>query len=256
MTDWIGVGTISTPSTGLGTISRATLRREICRELHMPFMRKYNGALTVDASPAPTTTSIGCTSLTQEKGFWEDQWWFSINHDETRLIVDFEPASNKLTFEYPGTLPKSGDLFEIHTIWNANEIHGAINRAIEDAYPSFFDVVTDETLILREDTLNYDLSSLTYVPWIMTKVWVENPASIMRGIVSSAAAGTLIDSSAVFTGVDSSYVVSIYAGTGAGQIRAISSITGTTQLNLASDWTTTPDTTIKVCSMGHIRTVI
>jgi hypothetical protein len=79
----------------------------------------------------------------------------------------------------------------------------------------------------------------------MTKVWIENADRISTGKVISAAAGTLVDTSANFTGVTSSYLVSIYSGKGAGQLRTVGSITGTTQLNVTSNWTTTPDSTSK-----------
>ncbi len=242
---WAGTGTlISTPS-GFGTSTRSTLRRDICRELQMPFMRKYGGFSVVAASPAPTVSSIADNKLTQENHHWKNQWWYSVTKDEVRLITAFKADSNELVFEYPATLPVAGDTYEIHSIWNADEIHAAINRAIEDAYPSFFDVVTDETLVIKENTLEYSLTGLTYSPWIITKVWVENADRIGMGKVTSAAAGTLVDTNTNFTGITSSYLVSIYSGKGAGQLRTVGSITGTTQLNVTSNWITTPDSTSK-----------
>lgn len=239
------VGTVITPPSGLGVVSRAELRRAICRELQMPFFRRFkNGYSTVAASPAPTTTTHADNSLTQDYEFWNEQWWYSTTNDEVRLVTNFDAATNKLQLEYAATLPVSGDIYELHSIWNAYEIHAAINRAIEDAYPTFFDVVTDESLVLKEDTLEYSLSSFTYTPWIIAKVWVENPTSIMRGTASSATSTSLTDSSGNFAKVTTAWKLSIYDGTGAGQIRSVTSVTGTTQINVAA-WTTTPDTTSK-----------
>jgi hypothetical protein len=53
-----------------------------------------------------------------------------------------------------------------------------------------------------------------------------------------------VDTAADFSDVTTNYIVSIYEGTGKGQQRAITSITGTTQLNMLA-WTTNPDSTSK-----------
>jgi len=102
----------------------------------------------------------------------------------------------------------------------------------------------DQSLVLKEDTLEYDLTG--FDPWIITKVWLEQNHNRQVGMVTSAAATTLIDSTANFSSVTTAYYVSIYDGTGAGQIRAVAGVTGTTQLNVVT-WTTTPDTTSKYC---------
>ena len=245
MTDWIGVGTISTSGTGLGTVSRATLRRDICRELHMPFIRRTGtGYSTVDASPAPTTTSFGDDALAQEDDHWNGQWYYNATNGDVRKIVDFRSRDNSVLFEYAATLPVSGDTYEIHSIWNAHELHAAINRAIEDAFPSFFDYVTDETLIFKSKTLNYALSSLTYAPWVMSKIWAEHNNTKITGTATAGASGSITDSAAKFGSVEAGWLVSIYEGTGIGQLRTVSSATSTV-ISVSASWTTTPDTTSK-----------
>jgi len=210
----------------------------------MPFIRRTGGSSTITATP--TTTSFIDSKLVQDLDYWKGQWYFHIGTGSVRLITRFDNALKKVTLEYATTAaPLVADEYEIHSIWNAYEIHTAINRAIADAYPSFFDVVTDETTILKEDTLAYSLSSLTTAPWIMAKVWLENSSSVMRGTATAGAAGSITDSNANFTGVNSNYKVSIYDGTGAGQIRSVATLTGTTQINVSAMWTTNPDSTSK-----------
>ena len=68
-----------------------------------------------------------------------------------------------------------------------------------------------------------------------------SPVVIDSGTATSAAAGTLVDSTANFTG-DENYHVRITGGTGSGQWRRISSLTGTTQLNITPNWDITPST--------------
>lgn len=238
------VGTIISAPGSLGTVTRPTIRRAICRELHMPFMRRMkNGYSTATASSTPTLTFTD-SSLAQEDDYWNGQWWYNVTNDEVRKVIDFRADTDTIRLEYAATAIDTNDVYEIHSIWNAYELHDVINRAIEDAYPSFFDVVTDETIILKEEVLEYSLASLTYSPWIMTKIWIENPDSVIRGTATASGATSLTDSSANFTGVDTNWKISIYAGTGAGQLRDVSSLTGTTQINVSA-WTTTPDTTSK-----------
>jgi len=226
------------------TSTRAQLRRLVCTELQMPFIRRTGGSSTITASP--TTTSFIDSKLVQDLDYWKGQWYFHITTGSVRLITRFDNALKKVTLEYATTAaPLVADEYEIHSVWNAYEIHTAINRAIADAYPSFFDVVTDETMVLKEDTLSYSLSALTSLPWIMTKVWLEQPDSVIRGTCTSGAVGYIADTSADFTAVTTNYKMSIYAGTGAGQVRSVTSKTGTTQLNTSTVWTTAPDSTSK-----------
>ena len=240
----------------LPTSTRAELRRAICGELGMEFFRRYPAYLTCDSGS--TTTMIKDSDLTQADDAWKNMWFYisanvststgatlDDNVGEVRLIDTFSNIDNALTLDRG--LPQAAtkyDRYEIHDVWNAYEIHNAINRAIRDGMPDFFDVITDETLALKEDTLEYDISSLTYRPWIVSEVWIERPHNSVTGTVTSAASTTLVDTSANFSNVNTKYKVSIYDGTGSGQLRAVTSITGTTQLNVAA-WTTTPDSTSK-----------
>jgi hypothetical protein len=113
------------------------------------------------------------------------------------------------------------------------------------AFPFFFDTNMDENLILKEDTLEYSLAD--FDPWIITKVWLENNHNRIVGTATAGAATSLTDSTANFTGVTSSYKLSIYDGTGAGQLRSVSSLTGTTVINVSAAWTVNPNSTSKYC---------
>ena len=233
--------------------SRVELRRALCSELMMPFFRRYNTYLTSDSDSS--SDAIVDADLTQDEDFWKGMWYYCVsdttsgstgNIGAVRLIDHFQNSANKLLLEYntPVT-PSSANQCEIHTIWNAFELHNAINRAIQDAYPAFYDIVSDETLVVQEDTTAYSLSALTYRPWVVSEVWVEQPTDSMSGTATSSSATSLVDTSANFTNVTTSgWYVSIYDGTGKGQLRAITSRTGTTQVNVAA-WTTNPDTTSK-----------
>lgn len=239
-----GSGTLSlvTSLFGTQTVTRTELRRAICQELHMPFMRRTNGYSVVGANP--TTTTITDTNLAQEDDYWKGQWWYNVTQDHVRKIVRFIASSDTLKFEYPVAIPVAGNIYEIHSIFNAFEIHGAINRAIEDAFPAFFDYISDYTNIIQEDTLRYQISNLIHVPWKVTKVWVEHNEEKITGTATSGGASTLTDSGSKFGEVTSGWLVSIYGGTGTGQIRIVDSATAT-EITVTSAWTTNPDSTSK-----------
>lgn len=241
----------------LPTTNRAELRRAIASEVGMEFSRRYPSYLTCDTGS--TGAYIVDSDLTQSDDAWKNMWFFiSANNStstgatiddnvgEVRLIDRFSNKDNRLYFERP--LPQAAtqyDQYEIHDIWNAYEIHNAINRAIRDGMPNFFDMITDQTLVLKEDVLEYDISGLTYRPWIISEIWLEQPYNALTGTATAGASTSLTDSSADFSDATAGWLVSIYDGTGTGQLRTISSVTGTTQLNVSAAWTTNPSTDSK-----------
>lgn len=233
------------------TYTREELRRAITLELGMQFPKRYpDGYLTCDSGSS--STSIVAAELAQDDDFWNNSWIFCAADtavaalvDEVRQVTDFTSTGAALSLEYalPGT-PSSVTQFEIHNIFNALEIHQAINRAIQTGLPYFYDIVEDETLIYQEDVLSYTISSLSNIPWIVSEIYIEQPSASLIGVATAGAATSLTDTTADFTNVAAGWLLSIYDGTGKGQLRTITSVTGTTQLNVAA-WTTNPDTTSK-----------
>jgi hypothetical protein len=214
----------------------------------MPFFRRYsNGYLEADSGT--TADKIIDTSLTQKDGFWNGSWFYGVSTQEVSAIRAFESAGNTFRLEVPTALAlAAGDDYEIHSIWNAVDIKHALNRAIQDASQIWFDSVTDETLILQEDKLDYDISGLSSKVWILNKVFIENRANIQRGVIVSSTNDTFtVENSTVMSAITSNYSnwrISIYDGTGRGQIRTLSSVSGA-QGTISAVWTTNPDTSSK-----------
>lgn len=228
------------------TITLAALRRAIARELQMPFARRYSAGF-LDADSGGSTTKFVDSVLAQKDNFWNGSWFYRVASQESSLIRAWESANNSGNLEAAVTTVASGDDYEIHTHWNAYEIHHAINRAISDAGRVWPNTVTDETLILQTDKLDYDLTALSIRPWILAKLFIENRGNVKRGTVVSATSTTAtLESSSLFTDIVTyaNWRISIYEGTGAGQIRTLSASSGA-QLTGLTAWTTTPDSTSK-----------
>lgn len=248
------------------TITRAAIRKTICRELGMPFYRYYNAALTADAATSGVDKLVD-TDLTQPEHYWEGSWIFSPTTEEVRQVVAFESGVNMLVPDRDFTTsPSTATEYELQTGWNAYEIHQAIDRAIDEAFPNFFTIQEDETLIVQEDKLDYALTQgtnstnggdtyLTYVPYRILRIEFEQPHNAQTGTAQAGAATTITASAtADLSDVASNpthYLVSIYDGTGKGQFRRPTSASNTTKVVTIStgttDWVTTPSTDSKYC---------
>ncbi len=230
---------------GAPTITLQNLRRAVCRELRMPFFRRVGNSSACDASS--TTTKILDTALLQKDGYWDNSFIYWIDTQTTSLISHFSANDHSLLLERSvGETPTTGDLFEIHSIWSADDIHDAINRAINSSRQAFFSPTVNETLCFKEDVQQYDISGLTVVPWILNKVFLEYTVNAIEFTASAGAATSVTAPAGVsLTDVTSSWFVTLYDGTGAGQVRQVVSVAG--QVITVAAWTTTnPSTDTKV----------
>ena len=238
------------------TNSLQALRQLIARELRFPFFTKYGIAQTVDATSSVTAPVDA--ALTQSDDYWNGDFFYHITSQSSRQITDFVASTDTLTLEYALAAITTADTYEIHSIWNAYDIHAAINRAIEQASKSFPDTVVDESLVLEEDQLAYTISGLTKKPWVVSKLWVERNTNTIRGTATSGAVTHLTDTALIgaVADVNTNWKISIYAGTGSGQIRGVTAASNTTgAVTPDSNWTTAPDTTSKYALWNPLEQV-
>lgn len=225
------------------------LRREICKELKMPFYQRFPDGSVMTGTP--TTLKFNDANLIQQDGFWKRSWIYIVDGDaagDSRMVTDFQASDESVYPEYAfSATPAVGAAYELLSIFSATDIHGAINRAIDDGYPSFFDVVMDETIVIKEDTIQYSLTSLSTSVWRVLRIWLERATTSITGVVDSATSTTLIDSELIgnLGDVDTNWDISIYDGTGAGQLRDVSSVDDSTGEVTVTAWTTDPDSTSK-----------
>jgi hypothetical protein len=229
------------------TTTRAALRQAIGTELAMPFYIRFGTQLNCDTSANTTTTAIADAHLVQANDFWNGNWCWDATQLTARYISDYALTNGVLTLESALPLTAatgSGDAYEITSVFSPAEIHSAINRAIADGFPSFFDEITDETIVVQEDKLSYDLTGLTTRPWIIYKIFVEMNSEVIRGTATAGGATSITDSTQDFSDLTTAYKVSIYAGTGTGQCKAVVSGTAGGVINVAA-FSPSPDTTSK-----------
>jgi hypothetical protein len=229
------------------TLTLQQLRRLLARRLKMPFFQRIGDSSTLTASTT-TTAARDSAKLGQPDDYWNGSFLYNVTRGEAAYISDFTDLNNEATLEQVITSQASGDTYEIHSIWSAYELRDAINAALRNAFPAFFNYVADESLVVCEDKLSYALSGLSTAPHRLLQVFLEHNDSGTRGVVDSAAVGSITDSAlAGFlseAGVTAGWLISIYKGTGAGQLRTVSTANNTTgQVDVSVNWGTTPDAT-------------
>jgi|GEM_PF-2727731 len=236
------------------TSTRAALRQEIARRTNMDFALRIGASST--ATDGGTNELIDTNRLRQADDFWNGAWLYIVNDTsgtdndgEVRLISDFTSDTRSIAVVEPFSAAIANtDEYEIHSPWNALQIHDAINDAIDDGFPEFFDTVMDETVVHLEDTMAYDLPT-GIAPYYVTKVWIEEVSDKSRGTASSGSSITLVDSTQSWTNdAFNNMTVAIYDGTGKGQFATITDTTAGTTLTVAA-WsgtgTTSPSTDSK-----------
>jgi hypothetical protein len=200
------------------------------------------------ADTGSTATKIIDAALAQKDKYWNGNFLYWIDTQTSSYINAFTANDHSLLLEKSvGETPTAGDKYEIHSIWNAEDIHDSINRAIKSSRQSFFISHVDENKCRAEDIQQYDISGLSVVPWILNKIYQEVPRNPIRFVAASAAATSITAPAGVdLTSVVAGWIVTVYDGTGAGQVKTVSAVAGQQISTGVVAWTTTPDTTSKV----------
>lgn len=207
-----------------------------------------------DPSATGTVTSgtLTTTVIDTARDEIDDRWnnkWVYIDTDaggvapqgQERKITDFANSTGTMTVDIAFTAaPTTGDTYSLREAFSRAQYVVAINHAIGDGTRAFGTVSVDETTVIKSDTLNYSLP--TGCKHIY-QVWVEEPDSEDSGTATSGGNLTLTDTGKSWTTNDwAAYELRVYDGTGAGQVRTISSNTATI-LTVSVAWTTNPDST-------------
>jgi len=224
------------------TKTRAQLRRDLAVRLMMPFaIRMPDGYGTVSAAGTDVQL-IDTVNLLQPNDFWNGQWAYIMGTTERlRKITDFALTGSIATLEYklPAVL-STADTYEIHSVFNAIEMNSAINQAIEEGFPAFFDTTEDTSLVVEENKLEYDLTALTSPAFLLHELYIERPAvRIYATAVSGTFATpttTIVLDPADLSQVDTNWRISCYKGAGEGLQAAVVTVDdGTNTITVTAD---------------------
>ncbi len=234
------------------TATRRALRDRIATRLGMRFFRDYGGSSQMDSASSDFSSFVD-NQLTQPDDWWNSAWLYVPDGGspapggDVRRVVDFNEYEDRAYLDRPlSGAPAANREYQLFDIFSPHEIHSAINSANREGAKAFpGSTVQENDICIVERTLEYDLTGPAPAPWRTYNVWVEIPRTVIRGVPTAATSTTLSDTlNSPFANVRAGISkVSIYAGTGAGQVRTVSAKTNS-QLTVSS-WTTTPDTTSK-----------
>jgi len=222
------------------SVTRAQLRRSIGVRTRQPFFERYNSGYLTASSVGPTSL-VDQGNLKQEDDFWNGQYLYLPGYDISRVISGFVSSTGTLRFREPISGNITDKRYEIWGQFSAHDVNAAINQAILDSWPFFFDSVR-EYIVIKYGT-NSRLS-LSKTARFIYRVAVENVA-LEHGTVTSTPSRQdyLVDSSKSF---DSSYIgkeVRIHKGTSAGDRRVITEVINSSTVKVASAFTSRLDTT-------------
>jgi len=243
--------------------TRQALRRNIGavtrQESYLRFAN-LNGVLPItDPVGSTNTTTIIRSSdhLLQDTDHWKGKWAYVVTDSEERPIVG-SSSDGELLLDYPlSAAPTSDDELEIWGTWPPSLIHLAINRAIREGNDFWPNIVTAETMIVQEDKLVYGLAASDFNqqseddypnPKGILSVWLERSDNVKRGQVTAEVISTAIyalddTDTEPDTTASSDWLVSIYAGTGRGQLRQVTSWSSDGRIAWDTAMAPGPDTT-------------
>ena len=242
------------------TFTRTSIRRSIGRMARMEFFMRYgSGNSVLCDSETSTATAIisfdntdgGAVSLPQDSDFWVGGWLFDLAQSEERIIT-VSNSSGQITAEYGFSLPaSSGDSFEIWDLWPPSDVHAKMNMSLRNTWRTFPNVVTAETIVMQEGVVRYGLldSDMTQpdatnpsVAYVL-QLHMERNSRIRRGqVTSTGTATTFTDANFPFdsdTTLDSDYLIGIYAGPGAGQLRQVNTVDSNLLFTVDTDYAAT-----------------
>jgi hypothetical protein len=219
------------------TTSRQTLRRRIARLLKEPFFEYVPDGYIAPTDNGGTGYAVigtGYDDLFPEDGMWKRNFLLVIHADgttEERRITSYTAANGRIEVQPAlSTATLTTDTLEIHSRTSATRKHEAINWALENAYPHFWQ---EEYWRLCIPEGYGRLTSAEHLPTDWKKVnsiWLE-PALQQSGpyTATSVTTTTLTDSTQNWAVNQwAGYEAALVRGEGVGQIGTILSNTATT----------------------------
>ncbi len=229
----------------------------MARSVRESVFRRVGGEISISGSTA--VNNFSATALGKITTTFGVPYGFAYCHyttdgaapqgEELEIVNFISDGTNGYAYVAPSPSAQfaAGDKVELHELWSVAEKQDALNRAIDDAWPAFYQEVVDETIIIQKFKREYSLSALTIRPRHLVGAYIEPLFRVGIGKATGGSTSTLIDTAIDYSTTmeaGKTYEIAIYYGTGAGQAATIASYTaGTHTFNLVGTWAIAPDTT-------------
>lgn len=255
------------------TTNLTELRRELSRVMREPFFRRIGDHRPIAYAAANALADTALGRFDPSEG-WPYAFAYVPATGDQREITNFL-SDGTVGYAYVSpnwsVTPGVGYDYEIHSIWSAQEKTDALNHAVHDCWPAFYDVLTDETTVIQKWKKEYDLLNLSDHTRHIMGVFIEPMWKVdqYRGASPVNVQSPDVGSSGTFGGVtylvlydpfvystSLMYEIRIVSGTGAGQTANVVFDSNSTSVHVVLDrlLSTPPDNTSVVNIYQILRT--
>jgi len=181
------------------TTNLKDLRRELSRVMREPFFRRIGDSRPVSYAAADQFADSALGRFDASEG-WPYAFAYIPSTGEQREIIDFA-SDGSVGYAYVSpdwtVTPGVGYEYEIHSIWSAQEKTDALNHAVHDCWPAFYEVLTDESTVIEKWKKEYSLLHLANHTRHIMGVFIEPMWKVNQGVgcVSSGVLLSNIDTS-------------------------------------------------------------
>jgi hypothetical protein len=219
--------------------TRAALRRELGVRTGQLYFKRFGGSAGTASANGTTTTLIDTVRLKEADDFWNQDWIYFPASDEVREISDFDNATSKATWLAPATSTVATTAYEIWSQFSPNEVHSALDYALNNAWPYFFEVGNDETTCLIGDAGMTATIPTTNTVRRLCEVYLKVYDGFASTVTTVGGAATqLTDASPPrdFAATDVGKVVCIYEDddNNAGEVRSVTAYVSASELTTAA----------------------
>jgi hypothetical protein len=160
------------------------IRQELSRRLNEPVMRRVGTEISLSGSIAANSFhATALANLTTNWGVAYASAYVSYTTDSgaplgQELEIQSFRSDGSVGYAYTGGRSFSpaldaSDRVEIHEFFTVQQLLDATNQAIRDAWPAFYTITKDETLIMEKFKREYDLTGLAVRPRHLIGAYIE-----------------------------------------------------------------------------------
>lgn len=226
--------------------TRTTLRRNLGKRLGQPFFRKFGGVAGAASANGTTTTLVDTSRLREGENYWRGSYIYLPTTDEIREISAF--SNGTIVWHAPiASATTASQAYEVWSQFTPQEVHEALNRALQSGWPQLFMTTVDESVPIQTDKgFVYTLPTTNTIRRLC-EVWMMVYPSVTGTVTSTGTNVQVKDTGASFDSDDVGSYVAIYedGGSATGDIRQVSTVDSGTQITVSTAFTAILPTSTK-----------